>query len=182
VDRSAGADSCLDADSSAGADSWVGADSCVGADSWEDDSGVAVGSGVVLALGDWAGGWIGFVAALELFVLAFFDPLALLALTVLPGNALAATSENTPVRATDPAISQRFALLSLRSAASLAFVCLGYMVNGGGGKPRPVTRPRSGGEAGLRARRRPPACPRSIWLALFSRPQVGCTPSALPFR
>jgi hypothetical protein len=43
-------------------------------------------------------------------------------LTVRPGNALAATSENTAVSATEPAISQWLARRSLRSAASRALV------------------------------------------------------------
>lgn len=102
-------------------------------------------SGVVLALGARAGGWIGFTDALEVLVLVFFDLLAPVVLTVLPGKALAATSANTPVRATEPAISQRFARLSLRSAASLAVVGLGGMVNGDGGRPRIETKLRSGG-------------------------------------
>jgi len=103
-----------------------------------------VGSGVVLALGACAGGWIGF-AALEVLVLVFFESLAPAALTVLPGKALAATSANTPVSVTEPATSQRFARLNRRRAASLAFVCLGDMFSGGDGKPRSVTKPRNGG-------------------------------------
>jgi hypothetical protein len=43
-------------------------------------------------------------------------------LTVRPGKALAATSENTAVRATEPAISQRLARRSLRNAASRVLV------------------------------------------------------------
>lgn len=38
-----------------------------------------------------------------------------------PGKALAATSEKMPVSATEPAIIQRLARPSLRSAVSLAF-------------------------------------------------------------
>jgi hypothetical protein len=38
-----------------------------------------------------------------------------------PGKALAATSEKTAVSATEPAIIQRLAWPSLRSATSLAF-------------------------------------------------------------
>lgn len=78
-------------------------------------------------------------------MLVFFDPLVPGALTVLPGKALAAASANTPVSATEPATSQRFARLSLCSAASLAFIGLGDMLSGDGGKPRIGTKPRSEG-------------------------------------
>lgn len=47
--------------------------------------------------------------------------------SALPGNALAATSVNIPVSATDPAISHRLTRPSLRSAASLAIIDLGCM-------------------------------------------------------
>jgi hypothetical protein len=50
--------------------------------------------------------------ALELFTLLFDT------VRVLPGNAWAATSESTAVRATVPAISQRLMRESLRRAAS----------------------------------------------------------------
>jgi hypothetical protein len=66
-------------------------------------------------------------------------------LTVFPGNALAATSENTAVSATEPVTSQRLTRLSLRSAASLALTDLGDMVNGGDGMPRSWSKLRSGG-------------------------------------
>ncbi len=49
-------------------------------------------------------------------------PGAFVCLIVRPGNALAATSENTAVSATEPAISQWLARRSLRSAASRALV------------------------------------------------------------
>jgi hypothetical protein len=45
------------------------------------------------------------------------------AFALLPGKALAATSESTPVSATLPAISQRLTRRSLRSAASRICVC-----------------------------------------------------------
>lgn len=99
---------------------------------------------MLLTLGACAGGWIGFADALEVLVLVFCESLAAAALTVLPGKALAATSANTPVSATEPATSQRFARLSLRKAASLAFVDLGDMASDDG-KPRNVTKPHSWG-------------------------------------
>ncbi len=77
-------------------------------------------------------------------MLVLFELLAPAALTVLPGKALAATSANTPVSATEPATSQRFARLSLRRAASLAFVDLGDMTSDDG-RPRNVTKPHSWG-------------------------------------
>lgn len=59
------------------------------------------------------------------------------AVAVLPGKACAATSASTPVRATLPAISQRFMRLSLRRAASrlrllgcslaMQAVCVGWL-------------------------------------------------------
>lgn len=45
-------------------------------------------------------------------------------LMVLPGNALAATSENAAVSATEPATNQRLMRFSLRRAASLMLVGL----------------------------------------------------------
>jgi hypothetical protein len=136
----AGADSWLGADSCAGADSWLGADSglgedsCEGADSCEGDSAVGVGSGVVLARGTWAGGWIDWEDALELWCLSACErePVVPAAFAVLPGKALAATSANTPVSATEPAASQRLARLSLRRAASLEFVGLCGIASGDG--------------------------------------------------
>ena len=73
------------------------------------------------------------------------DAVTLLGLTVFPGNALAATSENTAVSASEPATIQRLARLNLRRAASRAVVCLGDIANGGDGKPRSATSLRSGG-------------------------------------
>lgn len=78
---------------------------------------------------------------------------ALDALTVLPGKACAATSANTPVSATELAISQRLAVLNLRSAASLTVVGLCDMANGDGELPRSASKRRSGGSARLRVRR-----------------------------
>jgi hypothetical protein len=66
------------------------------------------------------------------------------ALTVLPGKALAATSANTPVRATEPAMSQRLTRLSLLSAASRVLVGLCGIANDGE-RPRNVTKSRSEG-------------------------------------
>jgi hypothetical protein len=115
-----GADSCegvasregLDSDDS-GLDSWL--DSCAGGASWEGET-----SGVVLDRG----------ASLDAFS-ELADPEVLLpecervpfalAFAPRPGKALAATSEKTAVSATDPAIIQRLARPSLRSATSLAF-------------------------------------------------------------
>jgi hypothetical protein len=45
------------------------------------------------------------------------EAVALFALTLLPGNALAATSENTAVSASEPATIQRLARRSRRRAA-----------------------------------------------------------------
>lgn len=54
-----------------------------------------------------------------LFALAFLEALVVACLAVfLPANALAATSESTPVRTTLPAINQRVMRLRSRSAAS----------------------------------------------------------------
>jgi hypothetical protein len=52
------------------------------------------------------------------------DFVAPAAFTVLPGKALAATSANTAVNATEPANSQRLTRLNLRRAASLVLVGL----------------------------------------------------------
>lgn len=122
-----GADSCVGADSCGvasldGADSCAGAASrdvsCAGADCAADDSPVPS----VAALGAWAGAFSALEELVdELLDWAFFAltvPVLAEALIVFPGNALAATSVNSPVRATLPAISQRLALVSLRRAAS----------------------------------------------------------------
>jgi hypothetical protein len=134
------------ADSWDGADSWegaAGADSCDGADSCE-----GAGSGVAVPCGTCTGGWIDpeeeLEDALELWPVLERDPVAPDALTVLPGKALAATSENTPVSATEPATNQRLVRLNLRRAASLAFVGLCGIASGDGEKPRSATRLRNG--------------------------------------
>jgi hypothetical protein len=59
--------------------------------------------------------------------LEFVLLLAATALALLPGNVAAATSANTPVSATLPAMSQRFARFSRWRAASL--VCLDITVS-----------------------------------------------------
>jgi hypothetical protein len=84
-------------------------------------------------------------AAFELEVALLCEAVALFALAVLPGKALAATSENTAVSASDPATIQRLARLSRRKAASRADVCRGDISNGLGGAPRSATSLRSGG-------------------------------------
>lgn len=82
---------------------------------------------MVLDRGACVGGCRGVVARVEARVLLVDArgpavPRAFEPLMVRPGNALAATSENTAVSATEPAISQRLARRSLRSAASRALV------------------------------------------------------------
>lgn len=99
-------------------------------------SGVCVGGLSELELSD---------VVFELAVARLCEAVALFAFTVLPGNALAATSENTAVSASDPATIQRLALLSRRKAASRADVCRGDMANGPLGKPRSATSLRSEG-------------------------------------
>jgi hypothetical protein len=80
----------------------------------------------VLACGTCAGGLIE-LGDLELCLALARgrERLAPAVFTALPGKALAATSANTPVSATEPATSQRFTRLNLRSASSLMFVGLG---------------------------------------------------------
>lgn len=106
-------------DSCAGVDSWLGVDSFADPDSPE-----------ALDCGAWAGG----CRDLEELVEVPLDSLelrwevesaercaaldAVVAFTVLPGKALAATAVSTPVRAVLPAISQRLERASLRRAAS----------------------------------------------------------------
>jgi hypothetical protein len=112
------------------------------------DSGVGT-SVVVLGRGARVGGWSDLTVLEEplepLRSERGREPVGDDVLTVFPGNALAATSENTAVSATEPVTSQRLARLSLRSAASLAAADLGDMVNGGGGRPRSGSKLRSGG-------------------------------------
>jgi hypothetical protein len=73
---------------------------------------------VVLDRGASLGAFRPFVDPEDLPECEFVPPAAL---AVRPGKALAATSEKRAVRATDPAIIQRLARLSRRSATSLAF-------------------------------------------------------------
>jgi hypothetical protein len=111
LDSCAGADSCAGGDSRAGAGSRAGSGSgavvasCAGA--W--DSGEEVGS--LVACGACAGGCSGLVVdVLEAPPGCTPERFAWLpeaALAVLPGNACAAASANTPVRTTLPATSQR---------------------------------------------------------------------------
>jgi hypothetical protein len=121
---SAGADSCEGAASWAGVasreglgsedsglDSWL--DSCAGGASWEGAT-----SGVVLDFGASLGA---FKALVDPEDLPECEPVPPAAFALRPGKALAATSEKTAVSATDPAIIQRLARLSRRSATSLAF-------------------------------------------------------------
>ncbi len=55
------------------------------------------------------------------------EPVVPLVLTLRPGKALAATSANTPVSATEPAINQRLARLRRCNALSRAFARIGVM-------------------------------------------------------
>lgn len=116
------------ADSCAGADSLTCAGSCAGADSGAGVvSSRGADSSVVLGRGACAGGVNGLVVPVEVCVPLVerrepVVPWAFELLRVRPGNAFAATSENTAVSATEPAISQRLVRRSLRSAASRALV------------------------------------------------------------
>src|ERR1035437_3808091 len=111
----AGADSCAGA-----ADSWAGADSCLGAEDSapEGDSAEACGLSAGGASGGPPDSEGAFSAALLLLVIFAAE----LALTVLPGNAWAATSAKTPVSRTLPAISQRLMRPSWERAASRVWV------------------------------------------------------------
>jgi hypothetical protein len=102
---------------------------------------------VVLASGVCVGGLseLELLVLFELAVARLCEAVALFALTVLPGNALAATSENTAVSASEPATIQRLARLSRRNAASRADVCRRDIANGPRGKSRSATSLRSGG-------------------------------------
>jgi hypothetical protein len=105
-------------------------DSCAPVDGVVADSGVfaseaEVGCSVVLACGVWAG-----AVSVEGLVEVPLEPepsarcapprafVACVSLSVLPGKALAATAVSAPVRVALPAISQRLARASRRSAAS----------------------------------------------------------------
>lgn len=94
----------------AGSDSWVGAASCAGADCGACAGGVSELDEVV----DECSGWR--------WLCLWREPALDVVLMVLPGNAWAAAPQNTPVRATEPAISQRFMRDARRSPASLAWV------------------------------------------------------------
>ena len=106
-----------------GADSWEGAgsswlDSWVGADG--APSCVGDTSGVVLAWGACVGGFSELEPLDDPFELPperLCEVVAPAAFAVLPGKALAATSESTAVSASEPATIQRLAWPSRRSAA-----------------------------------------------------------------
>ncbi len=121
-----------------GADSWLGADSdwpepeplpdAFGAEGLDSDGAEPLAS---LSFDDWGAcegdcsGWswrcpdsFSPLVARGVALVPVLPEVVLLALTVRPGNAFAATPVSAPVRAVVPASSQRFARVSLKSAAS----------------------------------------------------------------